>query len=112
MPDKFDDCVTAISSWLSNIVDMNGQTPKIFFNGDFNFPTMESWNDRVITNFIDIMINSYDKGKLLSVTNNQIKTLYECTETWLLTQKICENTRNNHILDLFFTNDENSILDS
>ena len=85
---------------------------KIFFNGDFNFPNMGNWSELHTTSFLDTIIASFDKGNTLSSTNTQIKTLYDFSESWLLTQTINENTRKNNILDLFFTNDENAVLNS
>ena len=75
MAEKYEECIIAINKWISNIVKINGHTPKIFCNGDFNFPSMENWNDTLITSFLDTLISSYDKGKSLCPTNLQIKTL-------------------------------------
>ena len=110
--EKFGECMKSITKWLNDIIDTNGHIPKFFINGDFNFPTMGNWNEMVVTKFVDSLIKSYDRGNQLSVINNQIKILYEFTEMWLLTQKIHENTRIQNTLDLFFTNDENSISNS
>ena len=112
VPDKLEECFNVISKWLKNIVNTTGKTPKIFINGDFNFPSMSNWNDTITTKFLDTLIDSYDNGKSLSVLNKQIKILYDFIEEWLLFQKIHENTRKNNILDLFFTNDEDSVINT
>ena len=67
---------------------------------------MADWDDNIITKFIDTMMTSQETGRPLSVTNAQIKILYEITNELLLSQIIHENTRLNNIIDLFFTNDE------
>ena len=85
--DMFSDCINTISKWLKIIVSNIRKTPKIFLNGDFNFPTMLDWDEVITNKFLDTLMSSYNSGRPLSVLNKQIKILYDFTEEWILSQK-------------------------
>ena len=88
--EKFQESICAIKEWIATVVKTCGNVPKIFLNGDLNFPTMADWDDNIITKFNDNTLTSQETGRPLSVTNAQIKILYEITEEWLLSQNIYE----------------------
>lgn len=86
--------------------------PKLYINGDFNFPNMKDWNDNLTSEFLTSIINRQNSDKHIGSEKSQIKLLCDVIYEWFLTQKVSENTRLDNLLDLFFTNDDHSIIET
>ena len=88
--------ISAISQVAKVIEDLPRPTPDVILCGDFNFPNIK-----------------WPEGTLLSGgtldQQAQAKALLEVADKALLTQQIITPTRLNNILDLYFTNNRESV---
>ncbi|KAK3861456.1 hypothetical protein Pcinc_032580 [Petrolisthes cinctipes] len=87
---------SAMSGVSKMIEDLSTPTPEIIMCGDFNFPEIK-----------------WPEGTLLAGGTldhqAQAKALLEVTDKALLTQQIITPTRRDNILDLYFTNNQESV---
>ncbi|XP_069193332.1 uncharacterized protein [Procambarus clarkii] len=97
--EEFTEQINKIENSLDNL---ENPIPDIIFLGDFKLPSLR-WK---------IANNNIIPGNLSRPNQPQIRELLRFCDKFSLNQQISEPTRNNNILDLVFTNNEDIIRDN
>jgi ribonuclease P/MRP protein subunit RPP40 len=95
--DKFIDVIDNIRNWLETF-ERDGQLfPSVILTGDFNFPTMNFWDESDIAG-LRSRIGTQSQDRLQAIH------LLDLMESFMMEQTVTETTRINAVLDLCFTN--------
>ena len=85
--------------------------PIVILNGDFNFPKMKSWDSSKILSFLDDIQDKESQNREIGSVTQQTKILCDTVQDLYLHQIIKGATRKGNLLDLFFTSDQDIILE-
>ena len=93
---SFEEVIKAIRSWLEE------EDGEVVILGDFNFPSLWAW-EAIEVDLLRQRAEKREEGDQGYQTKSGMAWL-ELTEEFGLQQKVRENTRKDHILDLVWTN--------
>ena len=106
--DKFSDIIDQIRHWLNDF-ERDGYLPTLYINGDLNFPLLGAWETEVTENILESLETKRNLGKNISKDKAQAIQLYELISEHSMKQMVKDATRQDNILDIFFSNDPDSI---
>ena len=106
----FKDTIENINVWCDKLFEDN-INPKFIINGDFNFPELKGWNISDIESLISSMEANENACRSIAQDKIQAKALLDISQKLFTEQKMKDPTRKNNILDLFFCNDDELIVD-
>ena len=107
--DKVNDIIDNISNWIDNLEKDGHPLPSILFTGDLNLGFMETW-DLNNTAKLKLWISSCsNEEQSIAQDKLQAAMFLELFESSMMTQFITEGTRNDRILDVILSNNEDLI---
>ena len=106
---KFIEAMEVIQEWTTKLERSLEKTPNIYLAGDFNMPTIRSWDHVSAEDTSHSATSGSNNLTTVGANKEQVLRLAKFASDWSLTQEIKENTHAGNILDLLFTNNTNSI---
>ena len=103
-------CLNDIDKWLSDLTKSK-ENVKILITGDFNMGFLGDWSPQIINKIYEDTNRRIDDDKSVSDDKIQAVKLIEMCEKRCLIQKVSESTRQERILDLVLTSEEELIDD-
>ena len=106
---KFKEGLEEMAGWLRGMEEQTS-APTVLVSGDFNLGFLNSWDVNSIEAIKACASSRQAEGKAVSEDKKQALLLIDFAEEFFLQQYVDEGTRQQNILDLIFSNNEQLII--